>query len=76
MEVLPAGTLDRDQVPAAIIIEGDMQRLMNVADPMPEAFEEPKLVAQVQTERQVARVVQRQRGKDARRRSTSPSAAG
>ena len=33
--------LNRNEVSAAVIVEGHMQGLMDVANPMPEAFEEP-----------------------------------
>jgi hypothetical protein len=40
-----AWPLDRDQVAAAVIVEGHVQRLMNIANPMPEAFEKPRVWA-------------------------------
>ncbi len=49
---------DRNQVPAAVIVKGHVQRLMNVADPMPKALEEPELVAYVEAEGKIPRVVQ------------------
>ena len=55
---------DRDQVSAAVIVKGDMQRLMDVADPMPKAFKEPKLIAHIEAEGKIAGVVQ-DRGDDA-----------
>ena len=47
MKVELAWSRDGDQVSAAVIIERDVQRLMDVANPMPKAFEKPELVANV-----------------------------
>jgi len=47
-----------DQVATAIIVKGHMQGLMDVADPMPQAFEEPKLVANVEAQSKVPCVIQ------------------
>ena len=55
--------LNRNEVSAAVIVEGHMQGLMDVANPMPEAFEEPKLIAHIETEGEIACVVQ-DRGDD------------
>ena len=57
-KVQPALTRDRDKVPASIVVKGDMQWLMDIADPMPQAFEEPDLIAHVEAQGKVPRVVQ------------------
>ena len=43
---------------SCFIVKRDMQRLMNISDPMAEAFEEAELVTHVETEGKIARVVQ------------------
>ena len=56
--------LNRNEVSAAVIVKGYMQGLMNIANPMPKAFKQPKLVAHVEAEGKIPRVVQ-DRGDDA-----------
>ena len=58
MKIETAWPLNGDEVSAAVIVKRHMQRLMNIADPMTEAFEEPELIAHVETESKIARVVQ------------------
>ena len=47
MEVEAALSRDGDQVPAAVIVKGHVQRLVNIANPVPKALKEPKLAAYV-----------------------------
>ena len=57
MKIEFAWSCDCDKVPAAVIVEGQ-QRLMNIANPMTQAFEEAELVAHIEAEGQIPRVVQ------------------
>jgi len=57
MKVELAWSRDGDQVSAAVIIERDVLRLMDVANPMPKAFEKPELVAYVEAKGEIPRVV-------------------
>ena len=47
MKVGFAWPLNRDEVAASIIVKGDVQRLVDIADPMPETFKEPKLITDI-----------------------------
>ena len=53
-----AWPLNRNEVAAAVIVEGHMQGLMHVTHPMPKTFEKPELIAHVETEGKIARIVQ------------------
>ncbi len=53
-----AWPIDRDKVAASVIVKGHVQRLVHITDPMPKAFEKSKLVAHIETEGKVPRVVQ------------------
>jgi len=41
VKIETAWPLNGDEVSAAVIVKRHMQRLMNIADPMTDAFEEP-----------------------------------
>ncbi len=58
MKIPPALPLDCNQIAATVIVEGHMQGLMDVADPMPKTFEEPKLIAHIEAQCKVPRVIQ------------------
>lgn len=58
METGPALSVDGDQVAAAVVVEGDVQGLMDISNPVAKAFEKAKLVADVEAEGKVAGVIQ------------------
>lgn len=58
VKIKAAWPVNGDEVSAAVIVERDVERLVNVAHPMTKALEETELVAHVETEGKIARVVQ------------------